>query len=163
MKAIKLGFSFSVLLILLLAATFAVARGGKKLNPANQIVLTTQGQKSGQFNAPDLTINYTYVRTGGNMQLNGNVQFGMSMQGNFAVVQTFELSVALADAHGRVLREQPLTSAFDTNVGDTISFNKSVVVPAQTAAMAFTYTGQASGAGRGGSDPTNFWFYPFGN
>jgi hypothetical protein len=161
MKVIRPGFGFSALLILLTAMVFTVDGLSKTLNPANRIVLNAQGQQSGQFNAPDLTVTYTCVRTGSNMQLSGNVQFGMSIQGNYAVVQTFQVGVVLADAQGNVLGEQQLTSAFDTNVGDTINFSATVVVPPQTASMAFTYNGQAFDAGRGGSNPTNFWFYPF--
>jgi len=160
-KAIRVGFSFSVLLLLLMAGAFKVH--GQTLNTANQIVLNKQGQQSGQFNAPDLTVNYTYVRTGGDMQLTGKVQFGMTIQANYAVVQTFQLGLALADAQGNVLEQQGLTTAYDNNVGDTINFSKSVVVPPQTASMAFTYTGQAYAAGSGGPDPTNFSFYPITN
>ncbi len=160
MKVVR-GFGFSMLLILLMTVAFAADGLGKTLIPANQIVLNAQGQQSGQFNAPELTVSYTPARTGGGMQLTGNVQFGMSIQGNYAVVQTFQLGVVLADVQGNVLGEQQITSAFDTNVGDTINFSASVAVPAQAASMAFTYTGQAFSAGRGGSNPTNFWFYPF--
>jgi hypothetical protein len=163
MKAIRAGLSFSVFLILSMAVAFTVSGQGKMLNPANKIVLNTQGQLSGQFNAPDLTVNYTYIRTGGEMQLTGNVQFGMTIQANYSVVQTFQLGLALADGQGNVLAEEGITTGFDNNVGDTINFSKSVVVPAQTASMAFTYTGQALAAGRGGADPTNFYFYPFAN
>ena len=162
MKAIIAGCSFSVLLILLTAGAFKVEGQGKTINPASQIALNAQGQQSGQFNAPDLTVNYTCVRTGSDMQLTGNVQFGMTIQANYSVVQTFQLGLALADAQGNVLGEQGVTTAYDNNVGDTINFSTSVVVPAQTASMAFTYTGQAYASGSsGGPDPTNFSFYPF--
>ncbi|MGO9689997.1 MAG: hypothetical protein ACLP2X_15835 [Syntrophobacteraceae bacterium] len=164
MKAIVAGFSFTVLLILLMTGAFKVYGQGKALNPASQIALNAQGQQAGQFNAPDLTVNYTYVRTGGDMQLTGNVQFGMTIQANYSVVQTFQLGLAMADAQGNVLGEQGVTTAYDNNVGDTINFSTSVVVPAQTASMAFTYTGQAYASGSGGGpDPTNFSFYPFTN
>ncbi len=162
MKIIRAGFSFSVLLILLMAGAFNAGGQGQTLNPANQIVLNAQGQQSGQFTAPDLTVNYTYVRSGGNMQLTGNVQFGMTIQANYAVVQTFQLGLALADAQGNVLGQQGLATSYDHNVGDTINFSTSVTVPPQTASMAFTYTGQAYAEG-GNPDPTNFYFYPFSN
>ena len=149
MKLIIAGFGFSVLLFLLMAGALRVDGQGKTLKPANQIVLSAQGQQSGQFSAPDLTVNYTYVRTGGNMKLTGNVQFGMTMQANYAAVQTFRLGLALADGQGNVLGEQQLTSVFDNNVGDAINFSTSVAVPPQTASMAFTYTGQAFAAGPG--------------
>ena len=163
MKLIRASFGFSVLLILIVAGAFTVDGQGQTLNPANQIALNAQGQQSGQFNAPDLTVNYTYVRTGGNMQLTGNVQFGMTIQANYAAVQTFKLGLALADAQGNVLGQQQITSVFDNNVGDTIKFNTPVAVPPQTAFMAFTYTGQAYAGGPGNSDVTNFWFSPFAN
>jgi len=163
MKLIRVSFGFSVLLILIVAGAFTVDGQGQTLNPANQIALNAQGQQSGQFNAPDLTVNYTYVRTGGNMELTGNVQFGMTIQANYAAVQTFKLGLALADAQGNVLGQPGLTTAFDTNVGDTINFSISVAVPPQASFMAFTYTGQAYAAGPGNSDVTNFWFSPFAN
>ena len=158
----KAAFSFSVLLILLMAGTFSVQGHGQTLNPAYQIALNPQGDQ-GQFRGPDLSVNYAYVLTGGDMQLTGNIQFGMTIQANYADVQTFQLGLALADAQGNVLGQQQITSAFDNNVGDTMKFNTSVVVPPQTAFMAFTYSGQAYAAGSGGPDPTNFWFSPFAN
>jgi len=163
MNVIRLGCSFSMLLILIMAGAFKVYGQGQTLNPAYQIVLNPQGQQSAQFNAPDLTVNYTYVRSGGNMQLTGNVQFGMTIQANYAIVQTFQLGLALADAQGNVLGQQGLATSYDHNVSDTINFSTSVAVPAQTASMAFTYTGQAYEEGSGGPDPTNFYFYPFTN
>src|SRR5271169_1176852 len=134
MKAIIAGFSFSVLLILLMAVTFTVSGQGKTLYPANQILLDAQGNQ-GQFNGTDLSVNYSYVRTGGDMQLTGNVQFGMTIQANYAAVQTFQLGLALADAQGNVLKEQGLTTAFDSDVGDTINFSKTVTVPPGVASM----------------------------
>jgi hypothetical protein len=161
MKLVRAGFIISVLLILLLAGVFISICRGQTLNPANQITLSAQGQQSDKFTAPDLTVNYTYTRTDGDMQITGTVQFGMNIQGNYAVVQTFQLGLALADAQGNVLRQQGLTTAFDSNVGDAINFSTTVTVPAQAASMAFTYTGQAYSGGSGGA--TNFWFSPFNN
>ena len=162
MKLIRVGFGLSVLLILLGGGVLTAAGQWRTLKPAYRIGLDAQGQQSGQFNAPDLTVNYTYSRTGGAMQISGNVQFGTSIQGNFTVVQTFQLGLALADAQGNVLGEQGLTSVFSNNVDDAINFSATVAVPAQTAAMAFTYSGQAYEAGRD-PNPTNFWFSPFNN
>jgi len=163
MKAIISGLSFSVLFILLMAGAFTVSGQGQTLNQANLIALNAQGQQ-GQFNGPHLSVNYSYVLTGGDMQLTGNVQFGMTMQANYTAVESFKLGLALADTQGNVLGEQGLTSAFYSNVGDTMNFNTSVVVPQQTAFMAFTYSGQAYGAGAAsGPAPINFSFSPFAN
>jgi hypothetical protein len=163
MKAILAALAFSVLFILLTAVTFTVAARGETLKTAARIPLDAQGQQSGQFSAPDLTVNYKYDRTGSDMKLAGTVQFAMLIQANYAVVQTFRLGLALADAQGNVVGQQELASAFDNNVGDTVSFSGTVALPAQTASMAFTYTGEAYAADPGDPDPTSFWFYPFNN
>ncbi len=154
------GFIFWSSLIIMMVA-FAAAVRGETLNPANQIVLSAHGQQSGQFNGPDLTVNYTYVRSGNDLHLSGTIQFGMTIQANYAVVQTFQLGLALADAQGNVLGQQGLTTAYGNNVGDTINFSKTVAVPPQTASIAFTYNGQAYASGSGDPDLTNFWFSPF--
>lgn len=160
-RVTRAGLNLLLPAILLAVSAFNVFSQGKTLNPANQIVLSSQGQQSGQFSAPDLTVNYTYVLTGGNIQLTGTVQFGMTIQANYSTVQTFQLGLALADAQGNVLGQQGLTTSSGNNVGDPINFSKTVPVPAQASSMAFTYTGQAYSSGRGGPDPTNFFFYPF--
>jgi len=163
MTITKAGFGISVLLIVVMTCAFAVVARGETLKPADEIALSDQGQHSGQFTAPDLSINYTYDRNGGNIQLNGTIQFRTNIQANFTAVQTFQLGLALADARGNVLEQQGLTTAYDSDVGDAINFSKTVTVPPGVASMAFTYTGQAYEAGSGGPDPTNFWFYPFNN
>ncbi len=140
MKVIGAGLSFSVLLIVLVAGAFKGGGQCKTLNPADQIALNGQGRQSGQFNGPDLSVNYTYFCTGSDMQLTGDVQFGMLIQANHAVVQTFLPGQARADGQGDVLGEQQHTSVFDDNVGDTIKFGGSVVVPPQTAPVVFYYT-----------------------
>jgi hypothetical protein len=163
MKTIRAGLSFSVLLILLAVAVFTVAARGETLKADARIALDAQGQHSGKFSAPDLTVNYTYARTGTDMNLSGTVRFDMPIRANYAVVQTFRLDLALADAQGNVIGQQGLASASDNDVGDPVSFSATVAVPEQTASMAFTYTGEAFAADPGDPDPTNFWFYPFDN
>jgi hypothetical protein len=159
MRVITAGLAFSVLFIMLMPGP-PVPGQGQTLNPANLIALNAQGQQ-GQFNGPHVSVNYSYVRTGGDMQLTGNVQFGMTIQANYAGVQSFNLSLALVDARGNVLGEQGLIRSFYSNVGDTLNFNTSVAVPPQTAFMAFTYSGQAYAAGPGSPAPINFSFSPF--
>jgi hypothetical protein len=163
MTITKAEFGISALLILLMTCAFSVVARGETLKPADGIALSDQGQQSGQFTAPDLSVSYTYTRDGGNLQLNGTIQFRTDIQANYTAVQTFQLGLALADAQGNVLEQQGLTTAYDSDVGDTINFSKTVTVPPGVASMAFTYTGQAFEAGSGGPDATNFWFYPIDN
>jgi hypothetical protein len=163
MKPIRADFLFAALWILPAAVVFSVFAWGQTLNTAARIELDAQGQKTGQFTAPDLTVNYTYARTGNDMKLAGTVHFATPIQANYAVVQTFRLGLALADARGNVVGQQELISISENRVDDVVRFSGTVSIPPQTASMAFTYTGDAYAADPGDPDPTSFWFYPFNN
>jgi hypothetical protein len=166
MKWLRVKNSLSVLMVLFMAgACLAVCRGpalaasGSRLDTsaATPVVLGRQGPQTGQFQANELTVNYKYVFSGNSMQLSGIVQFATPIVANYSVVRTFELGLALADAQGNVLGQQSLTTAYDTDVNDSVKFTGTILVPSQAASMVFTYSGQAYGPG---STPTNFWLDP---
>jgi hypothetical protein len=131
---------------------------GQTVQPAAQIKLVKTGPQSGQFSDGYVTVNYQYAASGGNLQMNGAVQFGSAISGNFLVVQTFDLGLLLGDAAGKVLLQQGLTTAVEANVSSSQNFNTAVVLPPQAVCMAFTYNGVAYGAG--GESPTSFWADP---
>ncbi len=175
MRTPKSGFGFfrmtmlgRILLILLIAGVFpAGCQGGaslstsqgRKLGSGNQIALGHDVEKAGRYQSNDVVIDYKYVRSGDNMQLSGVLQFATAIQANFVIVRTFQLGLVLADAQGNILGRQGLATSYNDNVGDSISFSSSILVPPQATAMAFSYTGQAYNSGRD-SNPTNFWLDP---
>jgi hypothetical protein len=131
---------------------------GQTIKPSARIELVKTGTQSGQFSDGYVRVNYQYTAAGGNLQISGVVGFGTALIANFRIVQTFDLGLLLADAQGRVLMHQGLTTAMENNVSGSVNFNTTVVLPPQATLMAFTYNGMAVGGG--GESPTSFWADP---
>jgi hypothetical protein len=132
---------------------------GQSIQYPDRITLSERGQQSDQYRTEDLVVDYQYDRTGDNLKASGVIRFSTSMQGNFTTVSNFSFAVVLADAEGKVLIQQGLITANAQNIGEPINFSKTMAIPPQTKLMAFSYTGQVSGAGTAGS-PTSFWHDP---
>ena len=137
---------------------FSTSYKGQSIQPSAQIKLVKAGQQAGQFSDGYVTVNYRYTAADGNLQMSGVVQFGSAISGNFLVVQTFDLGLLLADTRGKILMQQGLATAVETDVSSSVNFNTTIILPPQTATMAFTYNGQAYGSG--GESPTSFWADP---
>jgi hypothetical protein len=153
------------LMLLTLSATVALLVGcqgslfnvsGKSIPYNDRLALKTGGEQTGQYKADEFTIDYRYSRTGDQFKISGTVRFSYSMQGNFTTVNTFSLVLLLADGQGTILGQQPLTTAYDQDTRDPVTFEKTTTIPYPTAMMAFNYTGAASGEGGAGS-PSAFW------
>ena len=132
---------------------------GQTIQYSDRIVLQDGRQQSGEFRSADLTVNYEYTRNGDSLQISGVVQMNYTMQSLFLTLRTFNLVLLLADNQGKITAEQGLTTASAANVRAPMNFNKTIVLPSQTALMAFSYTGQVSGSGSDGS-PSSFWHDP---
>jgi hypothetical protein len=132
---------------------------GRNLQYQDRIMLKTGGEQSGNFKTDELTIDYVYVRKGDDLAISGTVRFNYSMQGNFSTINTFSLSLVLADTQGTILAQQGLTTAYDHRVMDPINFKTTMIIPYQTEIVSFSYTGASSGAGTSGS-PSAFWHNP---
>jgi hypothetical protein len=132
---------------------------GQSLQYPDRLPLKTGGEQSGQYKSDELTVDYRYVRNGDDLKISGTVRFNYSMQGNFSTVNSFSLALVLADAQGAILAQQALTTANNQPSADPLNFNTTIIIPYQTAIMAFNYAGAASGAGTSGS-PSAFWHNP---
>jgi hypothetical protein len=132
---------------------------GRAIQYSDRIVLQDGKQQSGEFRTNDLTVNYEYTRNGDSLQISGVIQLNYTMQSLFLTIRTFNLVLLLADNQGRITAEQGLTMASGASVRAPINFDKTIVLPSQTALMAFSYTGQVTGSGSDGS-PSSFWHDP---
>lgn len=132
---------------------------GQDIQYGERIMLKEGGQQTGQYKSDDMTIDYQYVRTGDSLKISGVIQFSFTMQRMFLTLRTFNLSLLLADSQGKVLGEQILTIASAERLTSPQTFSKTLVIPPQTALVAFNYSGQVSGSGTDGS-PTSFWHTP---
>jgi hypothetical protein len=156
-----------VLLVLLVVGVFltgcqgtmmSTSAKGQTIQTPARITLVKTGPQSGQFADGYVTVNYKYTVSGGNLQMNGKVKFGSAINGNFMIVQTFDLGLLLGDATGKVLLQQGLTTAVEADVSSSQDFNATVILPPQAVSMAFSYNGVAYGGG--GESPTSFWADP---
>ena len=163
----RTGLGFVLWTVLALCAVLGGCQGslfnvqGQSIQYPDRLALKTGGEQSGQYKADEITVDYRYVRTRDDLKMSGTIRFNYSMQGNFSTVNTFSLALVLADAQGTILAQQGLATAYDHKVGDPITFNTTMIIPSQTAIMAFNYTGASSGAGTSGS-PSAFWHNPAG-
>jgi hypothetical protein len=134
---------------------------GHMLQAAEQIMISKAGQQSGQYTSDDLTMGYTYARTGDSLRISGAVQFASSVTGNFLTINTFELGLLLADAQGKILQQHGLTTALAANSSNPIDFSITLSLPPGCESMAFTYNFQATDPDE--RRPSTFWQYPVSN
>jgi hypothetical protein len=152
-----------LLTVLVLGVSLAGCQGtmggikGQHIQKPAQIALVKTGQQSGKFSDGYVTVKYKYTAAGGNLQISGIASFESAISGNFAIVQTFDLGLLLADDQAKILLQQGLTTAVENSVSDPVNFTNTVFLPPQAAFMAFTYNGQAYGDGL---SPTTFWADP---
>ncbi len=134
---------------------------GQRIQYGDRILIKDGGQQTGEYRSEDLTVKYEYVRNGDSLKISGVIRFSNSVQGLFGTVRSFSLALVLADAQGLVLAQQGLAIASGQSVTEPLSFNKTIVVPPQTASMALGYNGVVSGTGTDGS-PTALQHVPIG-
>ncbi len=112
------------------------------------------------FVAPDLVIDYKYVRIGDRLELSGTARYDHSIRHNFLTVPRFYMRLYFADANGVVLGYRGIVTSGYGYSDDELRFNERIALPPGTALMAFGYSGDAAttGQGKGGAFP--FWYEP---
>ncbi len=132
--------------------------GALSVSPADRLSIE-QPQYSGKWKGNDLTVEYSYSKDQGQMELSGKVVFSYSMVMGYSRMEDFRLAVIFLDENGRVLKEAGLA----TNAGsfDPISFHNRINLPSNTVFMAFSYQGRAYDTGsNSGGGITSFWHSP---
>lgn len=149
--------------ILLGCQSLSVAPIGHTVPQSKWILLSQAGNQSGIWQTEDLILNYEYDRDHSQFYISGVIRFPGPIRNQFEIVQYFHLDAIPVDAQGRVLDMIGLMSASEMNMlyDGPIDFNKILALPPNTAAMAFSYRGRATGGGSyfdGGY--ADFWEYP---
>jgi hypothetical protein len=118
--------------------------------------------KRGTFQTRDLTVNYEYSRTGGQLLISGAIQFASSLQMGFSLVRGFHLGLLIMNAQGNILSNQGLMTISRRDPEKVSTFSTSMSLPPQASSMAFHYTGKATEGlpSRDGGVETEFWHYP---
>lgn len=113
-----------------------------------------------------VTIKYKYARDGDRLVLQGGVRYADKIVYNYIRVEYFHLDVLFLNPQGKVIETQGLASSSDDSLAPmdlepAVDFDKEIMLPPNTVAMAFSYKGQAIAAGgafAGGG--RYFWEFP---
>ncbi len=132
----------------------AADAGAQSVSAADRLSIK-QPRYSGRWKGNDLSVEYSYSKDQGQMDLSGNVWFSYSLVMGYTDLRSFQLGAIFLDENGKVLEEIGLA----TNRGsfDPIPFSRRINLPPNAVFMAFRYQGTATDVGR---DKTSFWFSP---
>jgi hypothetical protein len=117
-----------------------------------------QSKYTGKWKSNDLTVEYSYSKDQGQVELSGTVTFAMYLVMGYGHLDNFRLGVIFLDENGRVLQETGLATNRDTL--DPMPFKRKVNLPPNAVSMAFTYQGKATSSGGNGAGPISFNFSP---
>ncbi len=150
--------------ILLACQSPSVKPAGRTVPEGKWVLLSQYEGQSGRWESNDLTLDYKYDRDQSQLGISGVIHFTGPIRGEYEIVNYFHLDIIPVDVQGTVLDMIGLTSEAEINLlyDGPINFYKTLSLPANTAGMAFSYTGRASGGGTyfdGGF--TDFWEYPY--
>ena len=136
----------------------AADAGAQSVSAADRLSIE-QPRYSGRWKGNDLSVEYSYSKDQGQIDLSGNVRFSYSLVMGYTDLRSFQLGAIFLDENGKVLEEIGLA----TNRGsfDPIPFSRRINLPSNAVFMAFSYQGKAfeSGNDKGGGI-TSFWHSP---
>lgn len=136
---------------------------GRTVPEDKWIFLSQAGDQTGTWRNQDLTLDYKYDRYQNQLSISGIIRFSGRFAYNYSLIQYFHLDVIPVDAQGKALEMIGLTTAGDLNslYDGPVDFYKILTLPPNTAAIAFSYRGRASGNASGfGGGYLDFWEYP---
>jgi hypothetical protein len=134
---------------------------GKSVPEAQRIALEGGGERKGTYRNDDLTLDYQFVRNLSELSLSGRFRCTDRLSMNFIFVDYFHLDVFFLDAQGKILGISGLfTATADSRMlYDWVEFKHRLILPPNTASMAFSYTGKVLSEG-GDANVMDFWEYP---
>ena len=163
----------SILLIILLVACAGKlgTYEGSWVAEDNRISLQDGGPHLGNWQTRDVAIAYTYQQNSQNLKITGDVQLGSYLTTGFNILEYFTIDIYLLDADGVVLSSKLILNyGYRRNLDffEMTSFDDNLVLPADTAAIAFGYRGRVTEGGgskmgddsRGEQIAWDFWKVP---
>jgi hypothetical protein len=155
--------SMLVMLVMLGCQSLSFNPRGRSVPESSWIALPRAGEYSTTWTNDDLTLDYKFVRDIRQLKISGSIQFADRITNSFRIIQYFHLDAIPVDAQGKVLDMIGLCSDADVNtlLDHSLDFSRILTLPANTAAIAFSYRGRAyEGDGGDGGGIMDFWEYP---
>ena len=168
--AFKLYGSFLLIILLVACAGRVFTYKGSWVAEDDRITLQDGGPHKGNWQTRDVAIEYAYQQETQNLQISGVVKLEGYLTTGFSTLEYLRLDIFMLDADGIVLNsELILNIGYRRHLGllGEMTFDNQLELPADTAAIAFGYTGRVIEGG-GGNRATgkedqidwNFWKVP---
>ena len=133
---------------------------GKYTVKEEQMIPLPLGSFSDFWETHNLTLFYEGTRVDNHLKISGSIQLTGGLQ-HFSVVQFFYLKSWFMDGKGMLLSGKTLFMAGHMSSIKMWNFQQEFELPKETAAIAFSYSGEAiDGAGRDAIS-FSFWMEPF--
>jgi len=147
---------FTIAGILLTACSLKGLSNEGKVVPENKrIKLIDGGPYKGQWETPDLVLEYAYTREPNRLVMSGQVKFKWSKN-----LDIFDLEANLLDASGTIILIKNIATAGGRMQVQQVPFKSEIQMPAETRAVAFSYSGSTRGTGQGSGSSSSFWRTP---
>jgi hypothetical protein len=135
---------------------------GLQVPAENRILLKDAGTHQDIWQADDLTINYTYQRSGASFDISGWIDFSDALK-NFNSMDHFDLWIHFVDAENRIIDTRSLFPHLPFHRIEAIPFERRLDLPPNARGFVFSYSGRAvdgaEGDDGGGAD-WDFWKRP---
>jgi hypothetical protein len=153
-------FSLFLILTILNGCSYLTYQG-KTATQKERIILKEGVEQKSVFTSYDLSVSYQYLRHDRHLTLSGVIEPADGLKYNFTHVEHFDFRVYFLDADSRILSYKELFGSKWKGAIETWKFTRSLVLPENTAAMVFGYSGKAIEGGYNGDATTwNFWLLP---
>jgi hypothetical protein len=131
---------------------------GAKVVDTYRIALAEGIQRNATYRSADLTIDYSMMRSGEELQLSGVAEFTPKIRNGYGYIAFFDLSVLLTDREGTILRQKGIVTPGSNDPKSRMRFSEKIPLPPGTANMAFSYSIEARGEGT--RETSSFWEVP---
>ncbi|MFC1859113.1 hypothetical protein ACFL9U_13980 [Thermodesulfobacteriota bacterium] len=151
-RSLFTALSFLLMLALVACSGRLFTYQGVTAKPENRIALRENGPHEGVWKTRDLSISYEHSMVGSELEIAGVVEFAQYLRTGYNTLRKFSLAVNYLDPDGIVLDTRPILTQAQRPwiLLKAVSFKTRFDLPAETAAIAFSYRGQAGDEGGGG-------------
>ncbi len=149
----KIFGSFLLIILLVACAGRSFTYEGSWVAEDDRISLQDGGPHKGNWQTRDVAIEYAYQQETQNLQISGVVALGSYLTTGFSILEYLFLDIYTLDTDGIVLSSKLILNygyRRDLDFFGETSFDNKLVLPAETAAIAFGYRGRVTEGGGGG-------------
>ena len=144
MRIVALGTLIALSLVMTACGTIPTSFQGRESDPASRIMLDDGGPHAGTWTAPELALTYDYNWDPSILDISGSVALDDYIRHGHDRLLYLDLRVNYIDAEGFILgSHRVLYINYDWMTYNQYPFTISLTAPANTTAIAFSYSGRA--------------------